>query len=176
MKTHKGLIIVNTGDGKGKTTAALGQIVRAWGRDLRVGGIQFIKSEDANYGEYRALKRMGIDVTPLGDGCTWTSRNLDETAAKAINAWETAKQRMESGEYDLFLLDEFTFPMYYGWLEVGEVVLWLQRRKPAQLHLIITGRYAPPELIACADMVTEMTVIKHPFTDQGIPAQKGIEF
>lgn len=175
-RQHKGLLIVNTGNGKGKTTAALGIILRAWGRDMRVGGIQFLKHEGANYGELRALERMGITLTPMGDGFTWTSRNLEETQAKALHGWEVAKQKIVSGDYDIFLLDEFTYIMHFGWLDAAEVVGWIQANKPPMLHLIITGRNAPQALIDAADLVTEMQEIKHPMRDQGIRAQKGIEF
>lgn len=175
-RVKKGLVIVNTGNGKGKTTAALGILLRAWGRDMRVGGIQFLKHENANYGELRALQRMGIDLTPMGDGFTWTSRDLDETQAKAIHGWETAKARIASGEYDVFLLDEFTYALTYGWIETAEVIEWLRQHKPPMLHLIITGRNAPQALIDFADLVTEMREVKHPFRDQGIRAQKGIEY
>lgn len=175
-RVKKGLVIVNTGNGKGKTTAALGILLRAWGRDMRVGGIQFLKHENANYGELRALQRMGIDLTPMGDGFTWTSRDLDETQAKAIHGWETAKARIASGEYDVFLLDEFTYALIYGWIETAEVIEWLRQHKPPMLHLIITGRNAPQALIDFADLVTEMREVKHPFRDQGIRAQKGIEY
>ncbi|MGB9739090.1 cob(I)yrinic acid a,c-diamide adenosyltransferase [Chloroflexus sp.] len=174
--TPKGLVIVNTGNGKGKTTAALGILLRAWGRDMRVGGVQFIKHEQANFGELRALKRMGITLTPMGDGFTWTSRNLDETQARALHGWEVAKQQIAGGDYDVFLLDEFTYVMHYGWVPASEVVEWLKAHKPPMLHLIITGRYAPPELIEYADLVTEMHEVKHPFRDQGIRAQPGIEY
>lgn len=172
----KGLVIVNTGDGKGKTTAALGVLMRAWGRDMRLGGIQFFKHENASFGELKAAERMGIELTPMGDGFTWTSRDLDETQAKAVHGWEIAKQKISSDQYDVFLLDEFTYVMHYGWLDASEVVAWLSENKPPMLHLIITGRYAPPELIAYADLVTEMTLVKHPFKEQGIRAQRGIEF
>jgi cob(I)alamin adenosyltransferase len=174
--TPKGLVIVNTGNGKGKTTAALGILLRAWGRDMRVGGVQFIKHEQANFGELRALKRMGITLTPMGDGFTWTSRNLDETQARALHGWEVAKQQIVGGDYDVFLLDEFTYVMHYGWVPASEVVAWLRAHKPPMLHLIITGRYAPSELIEYADLVTEMHEVKHPFRDQGIRAQPGIEY
>ncbi|ACL24187.1 cob(I)yrinic acid a,c-diamide adenosyltransferase [Chloroflexus aggregans] len=174
--TPKGLVIVNTGNGKGKTTAALGILLRAWGRDMRVGGVQFIKHEQANFGELRALKRMGITLTPMGDGFTWTSRNLDETQARALHGWEVAKQQIAGGDYDVFLLDEFTYVMHYGWVPASEVVAWLRAHKPPMLHLIITGRYAPSELIEYADLVTEMHEVKHPFRDQGIRAQPGIEY
>src|SRR5918997_1705116 len=118
----KGLVIVNTGDGKGKTTAALGIFLRAWGRNMRIGGIQFFKHENANFGEFRAAARMGFALTPMGDGFTWTSRDLDETQAKAVHGWEVAKQKIASDSYDIFLLDEFTYVMHYGWLDVKEVV------------------------------------------------------
>lgn len=175
-QVKKGLVIVNTGNGKGKTTAALGILLRAWGRDMRVGGIQFLKHENANYGELRALRRMGIELTPMGDGFTWTSRDLDETQAKAVHGWETAKARIASGEYDVFLLDEFTYALTYGWIDTAEVIEWLRQHKPPMLHLIITGRNAPQALIDFADLVTEMREVKHPFRDQGIRAQKGIEY
>lgn len=175
-RKQKGLLIVNTGNGKGKTTAALGILTRAWGRDMRIGGIQFFKHANANFGELRAMERMGVTLTPMGDGWTWTSRDIDETQAKALHGWETAKERIVSGAYDIFLLDEFTYLLHFGWLDAAEVVAWIAANKPPQLHLIITGRDAPQALIAAADLVTEMREIKHPFRDQGIKAQKGIEF
>ncbi len=173
---RKGLVIVHTGDGKGKTTAALGLFLRAWGRDMRSGGIQFLKHENANYGEHRAIRRMGIELTPMGDGFTWTSRDIDETQDRAIHGWEIAKQKIADGQYDLFLLDEFTYPLHYGWLDTTTVLAWLRDNKPPMLHLVITGRYAPQALIDFADLVTEMKQIKHPWSDQGIKAQKGVEF
>jgi cob(I)alamin adenosyltransferase len=174
--TKQGLVIVNTGDGKGKTTAALGILMRAWGRDMRLGGIQFFKHENANFGELRSAQRMGFELTPMGDGFTWTSRDIDETQAKAIHGWQIAKQKIASGDYDIFLLDEFTYVLSFGWVDVNEVIAWLRAYKPLMLHLIITGRDAPPELVEYADLVTEMRLIKHPFPDQGIKAQAGIEF
>ncbi len=175
-RKKKGLVIVNTGNGKGKTTAALGILLRAWGRDMRVRGIQFFKHEGASYGELKALKKMGVQLTPMGDGWTWTSKDMDETQAKALAGWEAGKQLITSGEYDIVLLDEFTYVMSFGWLNADEVVGWLREHKPPKLHLIITGRQAPQALIDYADLVTEMTLIKHPFRDQGILAQPGIEF
>ncbi len=175
-RKRKGLLIVNTGDGKGKTTAALGMLLRARGRRMRIGGIQFFKHENANFGELRALRELGVELTPMGDGFTWTSRDLDETQARALHGWATAQQRIASGAYDVFLLDEFTYLLSYGWLDTSEVVSWIQAHKPPLLHLIITGRNAPPALIAAADLVTEMRAIKHPLAEQGIRAQPGIEF
>lgn len=173
---RRGLVIVNTGNGKGKTTAALGVVLRAWGREMRVGGVQFFKHENANFGELRALERMGVTLTPIGDGFTWTSRDLDETQARALHGWEVAKERIASGAYDIFVLDEFTYLMHFGWLDTAEVMAWLAANKPPMLHLIITGRDAPEALIAFADLVTEMREVKHPFRDQGIKAQKGVEY
>ena len=172
----KGLVIVHTGQGKGKTTAALGMLLRAWGRGMRVGVIQFIKNENARYGEIKAAERMGnIDWISTGDGFTWTSQDMDETVARAHHGWQLAQERIASGQYDLLILDEFTYPLHYGWLEVNVVIDWLRVHKPAQLHLVITGRYAPGALIEYADLVTEMREIKHPFKEQGIRAQAGID-
>lgn len=173
----KGLVIVNTGKGKGKTTAALGMLLRAWGRQLKVGVIQFIKNENARYGEIKAVERIGhIDWLSSGDGFTWTSRDLDETEAKARYGWQLAQKWIVGGQYDLLILDEFTYPLHYGWLDTSEVIEWLKANKPVMLHLIITGRYAPEALIEYADLVTEMRQIKHPFKEQGIRAQAGIEY
>jgi len=175
-KKHKGLVIVNTGNGKGKTTAALGVLMRARGRKLRLGGIQFFKHATANFGELRTARELGIELTPMGDGFTWTSRDMDETQAKALHGWEVAKERIASGSYDVFLLDEFTYVMHFGWLDAAQVVAWIAANKPPMMHLIITGRDAPQALIDLAELVTEMREIKHPFKDQGIRAQPGIEF
>lgn len=175
-RKQKGLVIVNTGQGKGKTTAALGMVLRAWGRDMRIGGVQFFKHTNANFGELRALANMQVELTPMGDGFTWTSRDLDATQAKALHGWEMAKQRIASEAFDIFLLDEFTYLLHFGWLDTAEVIAWLTAHKPPNLHLIITGRDAPRALIDFADLVTEMREIKHPLRTQGIRAQKGIEF
>lgn len=175
-RLKKGLIIVNTGEGKGKTTAALGVMTRAWGRDMRVGLIQFLKHEKARFGEVRAAERMGIERIGLGDGWTWTSKDMDETEARAVAGWDLAQQEIVSGKYDILILDEFTYPLHYNWLALDEVLAWLEENKPEMLHLVITGRYAPERLIEMADLVTEMRNIKHPLDTQGIRAQKGIEF
>ncbi|MCS6774113.1 MAG: cob(I)yrinic acid a,c-diamide adenosyltransferase [Thermoflexales bacterium] len=175
-RKRKGLVIVNTGDGKGKTTAALGILLRAWGRGMRVGGVQFFKHETAKFGELRALEKMGVLLRPMGDGFTWTSKDMDETQAKALAGWEEGKRMITSGEYDIVLLDEFTYVMHFGWLDPNEVVAWLRDNKPEMLHVIITGRHAPQALVDFADLVTEMKLVKHPLRDQGILAQPGIEF
>jgi cob(I)alamin adenosyltransferase len=173
----KGLVIVHTGNGKGKTTAALGMLLRAWGRGMKVGVIQFIKNENARYGEIKAGERMGdIDWISTGDGFTWTSRDMEETEAKAHHGWKLAQERIAGGGYDLLILDEFTYPLHYGWLDGAEVIAWLRANKPPLLHLVITGRYAPDALIDYADLVTEMREIKHPYKEQGIRAQAGVEY
>jgi cob(I)alamin adenosyltransferase len=176
QKRKKGLVIVNTGEGKGKTTAALGVMLRAWGRNMRVGLIQFLKHENARFGEIRAAERMGVERIGLGDGWTWTSRDLDETQARAISGWTVAQQQISGGQYDVLILDEFTYPLHYGWLDTHEVISWLATNKPPMLHLVITGRYAPQALVDFADLVTEMRAVKHPLATQGIRAQPGIEF
>ena len=171
----KGLLIVNTGDGKGKTTAALGMVLRAWGRGFRICVIQFIKAETGQWGEIKAAKKLGIEWHSMGDGFTWTSKDMDETTARALHGWEIAKEKIASNQYDLIVLDEFTYALHFGWLDTGEVLEWLRLNRPPSLHLIITGRSAPEALIEQADLVTEMRLIKHPY-DQGIQAQPGIEF
>jgi len=171
----KGLLIVNTGDGKGKTTAALGMILRAWGRGFRICVIQFIKAETGQWGEIKAAKKLGIEWHTTGDGFTWLSKDMDETTARALHGWEIAKEKIASDQYDLIVLDEFTYTMLYKWLDVDEVMEWLRLNRPSNLHLVITGRSAPEALIAQADLATEMKVIKHPY-EQGITAQPGIEF
>lgn len=173
--TKKGLLIVNTGDGKGKSTAAFGTVLRAWGRGFRICVIQFIKSETGKWGEVKAAKKLGIEWHTTGDGFTWTSKDMDETTARARRGWELAKEKISSQNYDLIVLDEFTYTLHYGWLESAEVIDWLKTNKPAAMHLIITGRSAPAELIEYADLVTEMTEVKHPF-QKGVQAQAGIEF
>lgn len=173
--TQNGLVVVNTGDGKGKTTAALGTVLRAWGRDMRCCVIQFIKSESGSWGEARAAEKMGVEWHQMGDGFTWDSKDMDETIARSRDAWSLAQDRISSGDYDLIVLDEFTYPLNYQWLDVDAVISWLAEHKPVALHLIITGRDAPASLVEYADLVTEMNSIKHPF-DDGIKAQPGIEF
>ena len=172
----KGLLIVNTGTGKGKTTAAFGLAMRARGRGMRVAMIQFIKPGTANFGEIRAARDLGIEIQGVGDGWTWRSKDLDESAALARAGWARAQEVIAAGEHDLVVLDEFTYTMQYGWLDTAEVLAWIAEHKPPMLHLAITGRYAPEALIEAADLVTEMRLIKHPFKEQGIRAQAGIEF
>ena len=171
----KGLLIVNTGDGKGKSTAAFGMVLRAWGRNFRICVIQFIKAETGQWGEIKAARKLGIEWITTGDGFTWTSKDMDETVARARHGWEVAKEKISSGNYDLIVLDEFTYTMVYNWLDTNEALEWLRLNRPSDLHLVITGRSAPAALIAQADLVTEMHPVKHPY-EQGIQAQAGVEF
>lgn len=175
MSDKKGLLIVNTGDGKGKSTAAFGMLLRAWGRGMKVCVIQFIKSETGKWGEIKAAQKMGIEWLTTGDGFTWLSKDMDETTARALHGWKLAQEKISSGAYDLILLDEFTYPLHYGWLDTTEVLDWLKANRPPNLHLVITGRSAPEALIQAADLVTEMKLVKHPY-QQGVKAQPGIEF
>ncbi len=173
-RVKKGLVIVNTGNGKGKTTAAMGVLFRAWGRDMRVVMLQFIKHTTARFGEQRAAKKIGVDMLAYGDGFTWRSRDMEHTEEMARVQWDVAKEKIASGQHDVVILDEFTYPMHYGWVPVAEVLEVLKARDP-DLHVIITGRNAPPELVEYADLVTEMRAVKHPY-QEGIKAQPGIEF
>lgn len=173
-RVRNGLVIVNTGDGKGKTTAALGVIFRAWGRDFKVKMFQFIKTTSARFGEHLAAQRIEIPIDALGDGCTRRSKDLDASIKLALEQWRRSKQAILRGDEEIIVLDEFTYPMHFGWIPVSDVVETLKRR-PDSMHVIITGRYAPQELIDYADLVTEMRSIKHPYHDMGIKAQLGIE-
>jgi cob(I)alamin adenosyltransferase len=172
---RKGLLIVNTGNGKGKTTASLGMALRAWGRDFRICVIQFIKAETGQWGEVRAAEKLGIEWHIGGDGFTWRSQDIEQTSARARHSWELAKEKISSGDYDLIILDEFTYALLAGWVNTNVMIDWLKANRPPALHLVITGRYAPADLMEYADLVTEMNTIKHPF-EQGIKAQAGVEF
>ncbi len=172
--TRKGLVIVHTGNGKGKTTAAVGLLVRAWGQGLRVCMYQFIKAHTAKFGEIKAVRQFGIEINPTGHGFTWVSQDIvrDQEAVRA--GWEASRAHILAGNYDLMVLDEFTYPLKYGWLVWDEVREVFDARPPG-MHLVVTGRYASPELLAYADTVTEMTDVKHHYR-AGIKLQRGIEF
>ena len=174
-KNKKGLVILNTGDGKGKSTAAFGVVLRAWGRGMRICVIQFIKANTGQWGEVKAARKLGIEWLSTGDGFTWLSKDIDESTALAQHGWDLAKEKIASDHYDLIVLDEFTYLLHFGWLEVKETIAWLRENKPALQHLIITGRDAPPDLISFADLVTEMKAIKHPY-ELGVQAQAGIDY
>jgi cob(I)alamin adenosyltransferase len=173
--SRRALVLVFTGNGKGKTTAALGTLLRAWGRGWNVIMLQFIKAETGNFGEHRAARKAGFEIIPLGSGFTWLSKDIEKDKALARECWDQCKQRILGGAYDLVTLDEITYPLNYGWLPVEEVLDTL-RARPPYTHVIVTGRDAPAELVEFADLVTEMGEVKHPYKSQGIKAQAGIEF
>jgi cob(I)alamin adenosyltransferase len=168
------VVLVNTGHGKGKTSAAMGVMSRGWARGWRVAVVQFIKGGDWKVGERKLADHLGIEWHELGDGFTWESDDLDESAAKGRHAWEVAREKLASGRYDLLILDEVTYPMLFGWIDTADVVAALGQRAPGT-NVVLTGRDAPEEIVAVADTVTEMRLVKHAY-DQGITAMKGIEY
>lgn len=171
---RRGLLLVNTGNGKGKSTAALGILVRAAGYDFSIGMFQFIKSAETRYGEHIAAELLGVDIVPLGDGFTWLSEDINADRALAERGWQRVREVIEAGTFDILILDELTYCLTYGWLEETEVLRVL-RARPSWMHVVVTGRNASPALIEAADLVTEMHLVKHPFREQGIGAQPGIE-
>ena len=181
----KGLVLINTGTGKGKTTAALGTAIRAWGDGQKVLILQFIKGA-WKYGELKAIETLGkaegrIEIRPMGDGFVFHNKKdpeneerLAEKKELARRAWDMVRKEVMSGAWDLIVLDEINYAIHFGMLETEEVAR-LIRERPVRLNMILTGRYAPKELIDLADTVTEMTLVKRAF-QKGIRARKGIEF
>jgi len=167
-------LLVNTGTGKGKSSAAFGVMARAWARGWNVCVVQFIKSEKWRAGERKLADHLDIEWHTLGDSFTWESTDMDETIAKGRHAWDVSAEKIVSGDYDLVILDEVTYAVKYGWVGVDEVVKTLENR-PVRTNVVVTGRYAPDEVIAIADTVTEMVKVKHAM-DEGIKARKGIEY
>jgi cob(I)alamin adenosyltransferase len=171
----KPLLIVITGHGKGKSTSAFGMLLRSWARGYRCGVFQFVKSGKWKVGEEKAAVALGgIEWEKMGDGWTWISRDLEESADRAREGWAEVKRRIADERYEFLLLDELTYAVKYGWIEEDDVVDTLVGR-PGFQHVVVTGRDAPPKLIEAADLVTEVVKVKHPM-DQGIRAQQGIEW
>ncbi|MCS4509908.1 cob(I)yrinic acid a,c-diamide adenosyltransferase [Xylophilus ampelinus] len=198
---RRGLVLVNTGDGKGKSTSAFGLALRAHGRGKAVKIYQFMKVPSARFGEHRAFEQLEAfrtapgrpkpDAAPsggsedtqcrawgpilegLGDGFSWKSQDLERSARLARDGWERARAAILSGDYFLVVLDEITYPLIYGWLPLDGVLETL-RSRPRDVHVMLTGRRCPPEIVELADTVTEMQMVKHAFK-AGIPAQRGIE-
>ncbi len=178
---EKGLLIVHTGKGKGKSTAAFGLVLRALGNGMRVGIVQFVKGKWQT-GERPVLERFAdqVDMRISGEGFTWETQDRARDIAAAEAGWAAAQEMIEAcrgapPRYDMLVLDELNIVLRYDYLAVAEVVEALSNRPP-DLHVVVTGRNAKPELIEAADLVTEMTMVKHPFREQGVKAQKGIEF
>ncbi len=171
----RGLIIVHTGKGKGKSTAAFGMVFRAIGHGLKIGVVQFVKGKWGT-GERDVLEKFPAQVTikAMGEGFTWDTQDRQRDIRAARAAWQEAKTMIGDKNYNMVLLDELNICLRYDYLDVGEVVAVL-KNKPADTHVIITGRNAKDELLEIADLVTEMSQIKHPFRD-GVKAQAGIEF
>jgi cob(I)alamin adenosyltransferase len=169
------LVIVVTGHGKGKSSSAFGMLMRSWARDYRCGVFQFVKSGKWKVGEEQAARALGgIDWEKMGDGWTWLSKDLEGTAELAREGWAEVKRAIAEERYEFLLLDEMTYPVTWGWIDVDDVVQTLRERRGFQ-HVVITGRDARPELIEAADLVSEVVKVKHPF-DAGIRAQQGIEW
>lgn len=183
MKTNtlpkkKGLTLIYTGNGKGKTSAAVGLAVRAAGYDQRVGFFQFIKSAESFSGEIISLKRLGIEVEQLGIGFTW-EKTVEEQRASLAEAWQFAKERILSGEYDLIVLDELNYALAITGFPINDVlplseVIEVLRIRPEGLHIVITGRGLQEELLEIADLVSEIEMIKHYYKD-GLIAVEGID-
>lgn len=174
LRTAKSLVLVNTGDGKGKSTAAFGVMLRAVAQDWPVAVVQFLKSGDWKVGEEKVGRQLGVDWHALGEGFTWDSEDLTHDMKVAGDAWAMAKGIIEAGEHRLVILDEITYMLTWGWLDEAEVVGTI-RDRPEQVSVLVTGRDASDALVELADTVTEMRNTKHAY-DQGIAAKKGIDF
>jgi cob(I)alamin adenosyltransferase len=168
------IVIVNTGDGKGKSTAAFGTLVRAVARDWKAGVVQFIKSGDWRVGEEKVLADLGVDWRSIGDGFSWDSEDLERSAGISREAWQEAKRRLASGDYDVLVLDEITYPVNWGWIDEADVVAAIRDRAD-KTNVIVTGRDASEALVELAHTVTEMKHVKHAY-DQGILARRGIDY
>jgi cob(I)alamin adenosyltransferase len=170
----RSLVLVNTGDGKGKSTAAFGVVMRGVARGWRVCVIQFIKSGKWKVGEEKVARQLGVEWLKGGDGFTWESPDLDQSRGRAVAAWQLAAAAIAGGEHQLVVLDEITYPMNYGWISTGEVIAAVAGR-PEHVNIVATGRDAPGPLIEIADTVTEMVKIRHAY-DRGIKARRGLDF
>lgn len=187
QRRDRPLVIVHTGDGKGKSTAAFGLALRGWNQGFRIGVFQFVKSAKWRIGEQTVLKRLGslnsqtgegapVEWHKMGSGWSWSRKEGSEAnhAAAAAEGWLEVKRRLAAETHDLYVLDEFTYPITWGWVDVDDVIDALSHR-PGRQHVIITGRRADPRLIELADLVTEMGNVKHPM-DSGQKGQRGIEW
>ena len=187
QRRHLPLLMVHTGDGKGKSTAAFGLALRAWNQGWDVGVFQFVKSATWRIGEQTVLERLGalheetgeggpVSWHKMGAGWSWRRKSGDETdhAADAAEGWAEVRRALAEERHDLYVLDEFTYPMEWGWVDVDEVVETL-RDRPGRQYVVVTGRRAHPDLVEAADLVTEMTKVKHPM-DAGRKGQRGIEW
>jgi cob(I)alamin adenosyltransferase len=174
LRRAPSVVVVNTGDGKGKSTAAFGVMVRGIARGWSVAVVQFVKSGKWQVGEEQLGRRLGVDWLAVGDGFTWDSDDLDHDRSLAADGWKQAKAIIESGAHQLVILDELTYLVSFNWLDVHEIVDAITNRPP-DVNIIITGRDAAPEIIDIADTVTEMVEVKHAY-QQGVRAMRGIDY
>jgi cob(I)alamin adenosyltransferase len=181
QRRNRPLVVVHTGDGKGKSTAAFGLALRGWNQGWNIAVFQFVKSAKWRLGEQTVFERLGeidgrVEWHKMGSGWSWSRKQGDEAdhAAAAAEGWAEIKRRIAEEKHDLLLLDEFTYPINWGWVDIDDVVETLANR-PGHQHVVITGRRADPKLVEVADLVTEMTKVKHPM-DAGQKGQKGIEW
>lgn len=187
QRRNRPLLMVHTGDGKGKSTAAFGMALRGWNQGFAIGVFQFVKSAKWRVGEQAVLERLGalhdqtgeggpVQWHKMGSGWSWSRKAgaAEDHAGDALAGWNEVKRRLAEQTHDLYVLDEFTYPINWGWVDVDDVVETL-RNRPGHQHVVITGRRADPRLIEVADLVTEMTKIKHPM-DAGQKGQRGIEW
>ncbi len=174
LRSAPSLVLVNTGNGKGKSTAAFGVMMRSLARGWKVAVLQFIKSGDWAVGEEKIGRQLGADWWVLGDGFTWDTQNPEHDREVAQAAWAQAKAIIEAGEHQLVVLDELTYLMTWGWIDSDDVIATISGR-PTHVNVVVTGRDAPQALIDIADTVTEMVHVKHAY-DQGIRAKRGIDY
>jgi cob(I)alamin adenosyltransferase len=187
QRRNRPLLMVHTGDGKGKSTAAFGLAIRGWNQGWNIGVFQFVKSAKWRIGEQTVLERLGelhretgeggpVEWHKMGAGWSWSRKagEDEDHAAEAAEGWAEIKRRLAEETHDLLVLDEFTYPMQWGWVDVDDVVETLANR-PGRQHVVVTGRRADPRLVGVADLVTEMTKVKHPM-DVGQKGQRGIEW
>ncbi|MEU4762842.1 cob(I)yrinic acid a,c-diamide adenosyltransferase [Actinosynnema sp. NPDC023794] len=187
QRRNRPLVVLHTGEMKGKSTAAFGLALRGWNQGWSIGVFQFVKSAKWKVGEESAFRALGrlheqtgeggpVEWHKMGEGWSWTRKQgtEDDHAAAAREGWQEIARRLAAGQHGLYVLDEFTYPMHWGWIDVDEVVDTLADR-PGHQHVVITGRHAPDKLVQAADLVVEMTKVKHPM-DAGQKGQKGIEW
>ncbi|HSM64894.1 MAG TPA: cob(I)yrinic acid a,c-diamide adenosyltransferase [Ilumatobacteraceae bacterium] len=174
LRSADSLVIVNTGNGKGKSSSAFGMMVRGVARGWNVAVVQFIKSGDWNTGEEKIGRQLGVDWFAFGEGFTWDSDDLTNDRAHAAEGWAKAVELMNAGEHQLVIFDELTYLASFNWLPIAEIVEPI-RNRPRHVNVVVTGRDAAPELIELADTVTEMVEVKHAY-QQGIRAMRGIDY
>lgn len=174
LRSAPSLVLVTTGHGKGKSTAAFGTLLRSRGRDWPTATVQFLKSGRWRTGEEAMLRQLGVEWYSAGDGFSWDSSDLDESRAKAVAAWRFSRELIAAGAHRMILLDEISYPMNWGWVDPGEVAAVL-RDRPTDVSIFLTGREMPEEVVEVADTVTEMVKVKHPF-ERGVRARRGIDY